>query len=194
MPLIPYVSPEDLDGEARRLWDERAALHAVPTSYRSFLNSPGAAVQVTGLGRYLRFESDLDPRARELAVLVVNRALDSEYGWVHHELLAQEMGIPQHVIDAVRDDEEPDGLPEVQHLAWMLAVETMKAGRATRGTVRRLVDVIGRASTTDLILVVGYYTLLAQYFRTLELELLPDSLDGSTDGPDVARARATARP
>ena len=57
------------------------------------VNSPGMARVFNGIGGYIRFESKLDPRLRELAILQVGRPERSEYEFIHHVKIGREFGV-----------------------------------------------------------------------------------------------------
>jgi 4-carboxymuconolactone decarboxylase len=188
---IPLTSRADLDEDARAAWDDIARVRGdVPISYQSLFNSPGAADGIARLGAYLRFESDLDPRVRELAVLVVNAETGCEFGWVHHALLADKMGVSPETIGDIHAGRPPRGLGEREQLGVDAARQTLRSGGADADTVAALVREFGAAGATDLIVAIGYYTMLAQYFRTLDLEATPEGMAHLTGGADVARAAA----
>src|SRR5580700_5993331 len=49
-----------------------------------WLRSPELCEKVEALGAYCRFESSLDPRIRELSLLLAARHLDAQYSWNAH--------------------------------------------------------------------------------------------------------------
>jgi len=49
-----------------------------------WLRSPDLCERVEALGAYCRFESALDPRIRELSLLIAARCFDAQYSWNAH--------------------------------------------------------------------------------------------------------------
>src|SRR6266487_1074669 len=49
-----------------------------------WLRSPELCEKVEALGGYCRFESALDPRIRELSLLIAARHFDAQYSWNAH--------------------------------------------------------------------------------------------------------------
>jgi 4-carboxymuconolactone decarboxylase len=190
MPRIPLVDRPSLDEAGQRIWDGIAGDRGdVPVSYRSLLNSPPLADAVARLGGYLRFESGLDPRVRELAVLTVNRELGCEVGRVHHAIIAEQMGIDRAVIDAVAEGSEPDGLAPAEQVGVRMAAETLRTGSVSAATFRRAVDTFGPEHTTDLVVAIGYYTMIGQYLLTLDLAVDAGALAHLARGRDVQAVR-----
>ena len=64
-------------------------------------NSPKLASRVFPLADYFMNDSSLDPRQRELAVLILMKRLNCEYGFVRHITLAKQVGLTQEQIDNV---------------------------------------------------------------------------------------------
>src|SRR6266571_331244 len=74
------------------------------------LHSPGLARHSRPLNRYLRYESGLGGRVRELAILTTARACDSQFEWAAHEEEAMREGISAEIIDIIRHRRRTDGI------------------------------------------------------------------------------------
>jgi alkylhydroperoxidase family enzyme len=70
---------------------------------RALANSPGAAKH-SSIAMYIRHESKLDPRLRELAILQVGYVTRQAYEYAHHCSLALEFGCSEDDIRALADD------------------------------------------------------------------------------------------
>ena len=190
MSRTPKFERADLDADGQAAWDGIAAARGgVPTSYRHLFASPRAATAVADLGGYLRFGSTVDPVARELAVLVVNNETGCDFGWFQHAVVAREMGVPDAVIDDLRAGRTPTGLSSTESLGVRAAQEITRTGSASADTVAALADTWGYGGATDFILAIGYYTMLAQYFLTMDLQIDPAELEHLSKGADVAAAQ-----
>jgi len=87
MARVPYLEPADLAPENRDLLKRNITLH------RALVNSPEATRSFLGLARYIRFQSRLDPRLREMAILQVGYSAKSPYEYSHHIKIAREFGV-----------------------------------------------------------------------------------------------------
>jgi len=74
---------------------------AVPNVVKALSNSPGLASKVFPLANYFMNQSKLDPRVRELAVLMLMKRCHCEYGFVRHIDIAKKCGLSQEQIDNV---------------------------------------------------------------------------------------------
>lgn len=163
---------EDMTGENTALWDSIAGKRGhMPVSYQSLMNSPGAARAVSQLGTYLRFESAVAEDVREAAVLVVNARLDCPFGWVQHVPLALAAGVDQRAIDGLAAGELSEWLTPGQRTAALMAEQSARDGQVANATLAEAGDTFGVAQAIDLLLAIGYYSMLALYFRSLNLQL-----------------------
>ena len=78
MPRLPHRTRADLPPEDQDLLARDINL------MRIMSHSPGAARVFHALGRYIRYDSPLDPRLRELAILQVGWLARSDYEFSHH--------------------------------------------------------------------------------------------------------------
>ena len=65
------------------------------------MRSPGLLARVQKVGEYLRFESALPDRIKELAILVVARHWDQGYEWSFHLPLALKAGVTRETAEAI---------------------------------------------------------------------------------------------
>ena len=66
------------------------------------LQSPVLMARIGSLGEYLRFDSALDPRVRELATCVAARHVSNQFEWTMHAPLAIKAGVAPEAIEALR--------------------------------------------------------------------------------------------
>src|SRR5258708_3928182 len=78
-----------------------------PSSPMASAVSPALRKHWSGIGEGLRFRTNLDRGLFELAVLIIAVHWRSGHEWAAHARLAQEAGIEQAVIDAIRGGERP---------------------------------------------------------------------------------------
>ena len=87
MARIPYVEKDTATAEAKELYDSFAQqfnLEDVPNVVKALSNNPKLAKRVFPLADYFMHQSALDPRLRELAVLILMTRLNCNYGFVRH--------------------------------------------------------------------------------------------------------------
>src|SRR5215470_4368451 len=104
MARVPYLEKEAVTGEARALYDsfeKQFKVSQVPNVVKALSNSPGLAAKVFPLANYFMNESSLNPRHRELAVLILMKRLNSEYGFGRHIDIGLRVGLTKEQIDNI---------------------------------------------------------------------------------------------
>ena len=182
MARLPYISRDDLPQDKRDIYDRivetRASTESgrMPHSFQALLNSPDAADVVAALGEYLRFKSPLDPVVRETAILAVAHELNSQYEWAHHEPIARRVGVRDEVIESIRIGRAPMGLPAKEGVFAQAAKELAGTGTMTERTLQAVLHLLGPQQTVDLIVLIGYYSMLSGALKALGVELEPEIL------------------
>jgi 4-carboxymuconolactone decarboxylase len=72
-----------------------------------WLRSPELCEKVEAPGAYCHFESSLDPRLRELSLLIAARHWDAQYSWNAHVGKAADLGISRDSLTALAENREP---------------------------------------------------------------------------------------
>ena len=89
------------------------------------LRSPQLLERVAKMGEYLRFESVLDARIRELVTCAVSRHTSNQFEWLMHAPLALKAGASQATLDALLQGARPKELPRDEEAALDFVRELM---------------------------------------------------------------------
>ena len=180
MPRLPYKTREDLPETKRHIYDHIAETRSgdksakgMPRVFQLILNNPDAAQPVAALGEYLRFGSSLDPAIRETTILSVAREMGSQYEWAHHEPIARQVGVRDEVIEAIRSGKAPMGLPPKEGVFAQVAKEILSGKSLSDRTFQAVEHLLGPEQTVELIVLVGYYSMLSSVMDALGIELEP---------------------
>ena len=116
MARTPPVTRESIPEEHRASFDEYVKDRGgVPDGGPGsvLLNAPEVAKRALGLAGYLRGETSLSPRIRELAMLVAARENDCQYIWNAHAPAGRRAGLRDELVDALRDKKQlPSPAPD----------------------------------------------------------------------------------
>src|SRR5207249_8449720 len=115
------------------------------------------AVHSRPVNRYLRYESGLGGRIREIAILVTARALDSQFEWAAHENEALREGVPPEIIDIIKHSRSTAGLAEADAAVIDLGREIFTARAVSPATFARALAQFGRGKLVDLVALMGNY-------------------------------------
>jgi 4-carboxymuconolactone decarboxylase len=171
MSRLPAVNPELLDAPARAVYDTIASgpRKGVRGPLAVWLHRPQLADKAQALGQYCRYDSSLEPRLSELAILLLGRHWLAEYEWAAHKPFALAAGLSPDVIDAIRDGR----LPEFVHHDEAMVYAFITQLHATRGIDDALyADVLatlGQDRVIDLVGVAGYYTLISMTIKVFNV-------------------------
>ena len=192
MARLPYVEREDLSEDKRPIYDRIAetrrgdkAVSDIPRVFKLVLNSPDAARAVAALGEYVRFGSALDPVVREIAILSTARELHSQYEWTHHEPIARRVGVRDQVIEAIRTGRAPMGLPPKEGVFAQVPKEMVTGDGLTDRTYQAIEHLLGPQLAVELIVLVGYYSMLGRVMEALGIEL-ESGVEPGLPGPDTS--------
>jgi 4-carboxymuconolactone decarboxylase len=189
-PRIQPARPAELD-------EERLALHALIANgprrsqsriplvddqgrllgpFGPMLFSPRIGTAVQQVGAALRFDRDLPPRLRELAILTVASHAESEFEWAAHEGAARDAGVTTDQLQSLLNGTLPDNLD----VAELCALKTTRALLTDRtlddDLYHEALTELGQDTLAALVWLVGYYSMLA-----LALATFRPRIDGDVD-------------
>jgi len=141
------------------------------------LRSPECMRRLQHFGAYLRYDSNIPPRLREIAVLLTARRWRQDYEWATHEPLARQAGVPEATIDAIRTGTVPEALSPEDAVIFELCAVLFVDGRVPDALYARALDVLGEAGVIDLVTAVGYYSTLALIMNVTQTAL-PEGSSG----------------
>jgi 4-carboxymuconolactone decarboxylase len=176
---LPFPKREDLDTDSQAIYDHFTDPNS--TTYVGLrgpggirLHSPQLAQRIQRLNRYLRWEADIDPRLRELVILVTARALDSQFEWTAHEPVAQKRGVPQGTIDAIKYRRPLDGLADDDAAVIRFVRELMEDRKVTPATYAVVLEMFGDRMLVDLVGLIGNYAATAAILTAFDMQLHPE--------------------
>lgn len=169
---------EDLPEEFRDLHDHFTKPNT--TSYVGLrgpggirLHSPRLSQATQVVNNYIRYEAGIDPRLRELVILVTARAVDSQFEWTAHEPEAQKQGIPQETIDVIKYRKPLDGVPKDDAEVIQFVRETLEDRHVSSETYAVMRDRFGERLLVDLVGLVGNYVATAALLCAFDMHTHP---------------------
>jgi len=124
------------------------------------LHSPLLMERIGRLGEYLRFESALDARVRELVTCAVARHVGNQFEWVVHAPAAVKAGVDAGAIEALRLGRRAAPLAEDEQVALDLAFELLRHHGVSEPTYAAAEARFGRQAVVDLSALVGYFAMV----------------------------------
>lgn len=163
MTRTPFLRPEEMNVEQRRIYDEIVASRGTWLNgpFAPMLHQPRLADPAQRLGNFLRYHTSLAPHLSELAILVVARHWDCDFEWYQHAAIALKQGVSAAVVEAIRQDTVPQSLSEESALVHAFTQQLLKAHRVSDDIYAQSRTAFGVTGVVELTALIGYYTLIA---------------------------------
>jgi 4-carboxymuconolactone decarboxylase len=169
--LKPVPSdPNQLNPAQRRVFEAIAAgpRKQVRGPFPYLLNSPEACDCIQRLGGYLRYNAPVSGRFGELIVLVTARYWDCHYEWSIHADLARKEGVPETVIAEIKSGKRPASDADAA-LIHDVARALYEDYKIPQDLYDKAVARLGEPALLDMVVMIGYYAMLAQVFAAFEV-------------------------
>ena len=163
---IPFdrMTPEQQEGYSFLVDGPRGRL---PGPYKIWVHNPKLVHAAAPLGQHFTpGASSLTEREREIAVVVITSKWHSAYPNNAHERRGKEVGLPATSVEAIMVEAIIAGLPTSfedarEQAVYEVATALANVQLVPQGLYDRAVKVLGHASITDMIVLMGYYTCVA---------------------------------
>ena len=123
----------------------------------ALLRSPRLMQRLQKVGEYLRYESALERRLAEWAMLIVARHLTQQFEWQVHYPLAIEAGLRTETADALAEGARPPHMADDEALVHDFCAELLHTNGVADGTYRAALERLGERGVVDLVGLVGYF-------------------------------------
>jgi alkylhydroperoxidase family enzyme len=175
---VPYIEKESAAGDVRKLYDSfekdfstTVPNMSVPNVFKALANSPGLAARVYPLADYFMHQSSLSPRVRELAVLMLMKRLNCEYGFVNHLGIAKGVGITQQQIDDIDSYQASSTFNEDDKLVLRYAEDLTMKARIDDDLYRRVEQRLGKSNVLELTTAVSCWNMMGRNLNALQIDL-----------------------
>jgi alkylhydroperoxidase family enzyme len=168
VPRIPYP---DLDNATPEVREMLGRLPAPANIFNMMAHAQTCLKPVMKLGGTLLGKLELDPKLRELCLLRAVRLEGGDYEWVQHVPIARDLGATAAQIAALEnDDDEAACFDAREKAALRFTREVVVDVRASEATVAEARKHLSDRELVELILMAGFYIMLARLTETLGIE------------------------
>jgi 4-carboxymuconolactone decarboxylase len=186
LPLAEAMTPEQEAACAEAIAGIRGR---VPAPMVAWLQNPELAGRAQKLGELLRYQTSLEPRLSELAILVCARHWTSHHEWTAHKREGLKAGMDPDVIAAIAARRKPVLADAREAAVHDVAATLLASGRVPQPLYASAVAALGERGMVELIGILGYYCLVAFTLNAFELGL-PESIAPELDDPAFRSAGA----
>jgi 4-carboxymuconolactone decarboxylase len=170
--------------EAQQTTAQRAVSAAIAAGPRgrvggpftALLRSPALCQRVQLLGEYLRFDSVVPQRLRELAILATARHWRQNFEWQTHAAIAQQMGVPAAALQELSAGEDRAFAAD-ERVVLQFCGELHARHHVGDDAYQAALTLLGEQGLVELCALCGYYALLAMVLNVARTPA-PDSNAG----------------
>jgi 4-carboxymuconolactone decarboxylase len=182
---LAWPTPDELD-DARRevhasitggprggepafaLTDGDGRLHG---PFNVMLAAPGPGLALSELGAALRFRTSLSDRVREVAILTLAVLHRSSFEWYAHDAVARRIGMSEAEVAALRALEPAPTFDATELAVQRCVVRLVRDGDLDDEAFAEAERALGTEGVVELVVLTGYYSLLAVAMRVLRSPL-----------------------
>ena len=139
-----------------------------------WLYRPELADRAQSLGQYCRYDTSLEPRLSELAILTTARIWDAAFEWQAHVPHALAGGVDSSIIDALSADQTPSFVSKDEEIVYRVTREINITRQLSENTYNQVVKILGVEATVDLIGLLGYYALISMTIKAFDIPSIED--------------------
>ena len=110
------------------------------------------------LGAHVRFNTAVEPRLSEFAILCTARMWRAQYEWHAHAPIAEKAGVKAQTIRDIKAGRAPKKAAKDERAIFDFVQELYKKRRVSERTYKRVHAVLGDRGTVELVGILGYYT------------------------------------
>jgi len=139
-----------------------------------WLYRPELADRAQKLGQYCRYDTCLEPRLSELAILTTARIWGAAFEWQAHVPHALAEGLDSSIIDSLATDQTPNFTSEDEEIIYRVTREINITKQLSDDTYDQVVKILGVEATVDLIGLLGYYALISMTIKAFNVPSIVD--------------------
>ncbi len=176
---LPLVEREAMDEQGQKFYDAATGPHSrtlvgLQGPSGIWLHSPELGERVRAVNQYLRYETALERRLTELAILVTARELDNQFEWTAHEPVALKEGLDPEIIEVVKHRKPTSGLGTKEALIISLGRKLFRERKVDPETFAHALEVFGSRGLVNLAALMGNYAGTALMLNMVDQHLRPD--------------------
>lgn len=173
--LNPEINIEypDFDTLPEKVKEKYESLPTKVNAFRMFGHSPGTYVELIDLTNAIFKNLNLSDYYKELLVLLVAGYEDNDYEWAQHVVIGQSAGINEAQILAISEQrfEDDNVFSNIEQSILRFGRFVLKNGKVPSVVFKHTLEDFSLEELTDAIIVIGYYQMISNIIRTLNLPI-----------------------
>jgi 4-carboxymuconolactone decarboxylase len=129
--------------------------------FNAWLRSPELADRLQKVGEYVRFNTSLDKRLNEMAIIMTAQHWGAQYEWYAHAPLAIKAGLDPAIVAAIGSGRKPDNMKDDEAIVWEFNTQLRRDHSVDDAIYAKAVEKFGEPGVMDLVAVNGYYDVVS---------------------------------
>src|ERR1700720_3597489 len=177
---LPVLTEDKLDHAQRALLESmragpRGARVKLGGPFGVYMHAPQYGELTQQLGAFVRFNTSLEPRLSEFAILCTARMWRAQYEWHAHVPIAEKAGVKAEAIRDIKAGRMPQKAAKDECAIFDFVQELYKKRRVSERTYKRVHGVLGDRGTVELVGILGYYTGVSMILNVFNVPLPEDA-------------------
>jgi 4-carboxymuconolactone decarboxylase len=180
MSRLPLRTRDTLDDNAREVWDSITETRgsiitgegALMGPFNAWVTAPGIGGRLAELGAALRFQSSIERRLLEVAIITVGAHWQAEFEWWAHSRMALQYGVSPESVAAIAAGTTP-ALPDDERVVHAVARQLVEGGHVDEATYDAARSLLGDRGIVELVTLCGYYTVVSFTLNAFDVPLPP---------------------
>ncbi len=173
MPRIPLPTLDTMTPQQRVVYEKVVSgpRETLVGPLRAALHCPELADRWQSLGVLLRYQTSIPPRLSELVILVTARRWNSQIEWYIHAEAARKAGLPESIIETIRQGRSPEFESVDETAIYEYAREIQVSGQVSEPIYEKVLARLGIVGVVELTAIIGYYTMVSMTLNAHEIPL-----------------------
>ena len=129
--------------------------------FNAWLRNPILADRLQKVGEYVRFNTSLDKRLNEMAIIMTAQYWGSQYEWYAHAPLAIKAGLDPEIVAALGAGKKPEKMKDDEAIVWEFTTQLRRDHSVNDAIYSRALEKFGEQGIIDLVAVNGYYDVVS---------------------------------
>ena len=173
---LPVLTEDKLDDAQRALLQSmragpRGARVKLGGPFGVYMHAPQYGDLTQQLGAFVRFNTSVEPRLSEFAILCTARIWRAQYEWHAHAPIAEKAGVKPDAIRDIKAGRVPKKAAKDERAIYEFVQELYKKRRVSERTYKRVQAALGDKATVELVGILGYYTAVSMILNVFNVPL-----------------------
>ncbi|MFC1886019.1 carboxymuconolactone decarboxylase family protein [Thermodesulfobacteriota bacterium] len=172
MSRISLLAREQLNDDQLKIYDELQSGErgrvGLGGPFNAWIRSPGMAGPAQKLGEFLRFNTSLESRLSELAIIMAGKHCRCAFEFASHAPKALAGGLDPAIVEAIRTGQQPMIEKPDEKAVYAFCNALLTTHNADDQTYEDLLKQVGEKGVMEVTALLGYYTMVSMTLNVFQ--------------------------